>query len=101
VLLHAVYFRAVGVGSPIFYLVGAYVMAVLYSLYYAIVRRSPLWWHGVTFVALYMAFLVWQTYYALLTIRNTAWGTRASTHGPAGGAVTVVGPHVVLHEPTP
>jgi hyaluronan synthase len=100
VLLHAVYFRAVGVGSPLFYLVGAYVMAVLYSLYYAIVRRSPLWWHGVTFVALYMAFLVWQTYYALLTIRNTAWGTRASTHGPAGGAVTVVGPHVVLHEPT-
>ena len=47
-----------------------------------------------------MAFLVWQTYYALLTIRNTAWGTRASTHGPAGGAVTVVGPQAVLHEPT-
>ena len=100
VLVHAVYFRALGVGSPLFYLVGAYVMAIIYSLYYAISRRSPLWWHGVTFVVIYMAFLVWQTYYALLTIRNTAWGTRASTHGPGGGAVTVVGPQVAVQEPT-
>jgi hyaluronan synthase len=92
VVVHAVWFRAVGVGSPLFYLMGAYVMAVLYSLYYAISRRSPLWWHGITFVAVYMAFLVWQTYYALLTIRNTKWGTRASTHGDGDGEVTVLPP---------
>jgi hyaluronan synthase len=92
VVLHSVWFRAVGVGSPLFYIVGAYVMAVLYSLYYAIVRRSPLWWHGITFVAVYMAFLVWQTYYALATIRNTSWGTRASTHGDSSGEVEVIGP---------
>lgn len=96
VVLHSVWFRAIGVGSPLFYLVGAYVMAVLYSLYYAIVRRSPLWWHGITFVAVYMVFLVWQTYYALVTIRNTGWGTRASTHSESGGGeIEVVGP---LHE---
>jgi hyaluronan synthase len=92
VVLHSVWFRAVSVGSPLFYLVGAYVMAVLYSLYYAISRRSPLWWHGVSFVAIYMVFLVWQTYYALATIRNTSWGTRASTHGEAGGEIEVIGP---------
>ena len=92
VVFHSVWFRALGVGSPLFYLVGAYVMAVLYSLYYAIVRRSPLWWHGITFVAVYMAFLVWQTYYALATIRNTEWGTRASTHAEGGGEVEVIGP---------
>jgi hyaluronan synthase len=92
VVVHAVWFRAVGVGSPLFYLMGAYVMAVLYSLYYAVSRRSPLWWHGITFVAVYMAFLVWQTYYALLTIRNTKWGTRASTHGAAEGEITVLPP---------
>ena len=46
-----------------------------------------------------MAFLVWQTYYALLTIRNTAWGTRASTHGGGGDAVTVVGPAPFPTEP--
>jgi hyaluronan synthase len=67
-------------------------MAVLYSLYYAIVRRSPLWWHGITFVAVYMVFLVWQTYYALATIRNTSWGTRDSTHTEGElGEVEVVG----------
>jgi hyaluronan synthase len=92
VVLHSVWFRAVGDGSPLFYLMGAYVMAVLYSLYYAVSRRSPLWWHGVTFVLLYMVFLVWQTYYALFTIRNTKWGTRASTHSEGGGEVVVVGP---------
>jgi hypothetical protein len=39
-----------------------------------------------------MAFLVWLTYYALLTLRNTGWGTRASTHSRGEFAVTVVGP---------
>ena len=92
VVLHSVWFRAVGVGSPLFYLVGAYVMAVLYSLYYAITRRSPLWWHGITFVAIYMFFLVWQTYYALATIRNTDWGTRASTHSEETDGIEVVEP---------
>ncbi len=94
VILHAVWFRAVGVGSPLFYLVGAYVMAVLYSLYYAVHRRSPLWWHGITFVAVYMAFLVWQTYYALVTLRDTSWGTRASVHDDGDVEVSIVGPAV-------
>ncbi len=92
VILHAVWFRAVGVGSPLFYLVGAYVMALLYSLYYAVHRRSPLWWHGITFVAVYMVFLVWQTYYALATIRDTSWGTRSSVHGQGEFELLVVGP---------
>jgi hypothetical protein len=65
-------------------------MALIYSLYYAVTRRSPLWYHGLTFVVIYMSLLVWQTYYALLTIRNTRWGTRASVHGDTKGEVTVV-----------
>jgi hyaluronan synthase len=80
VLVHSLWWRTVAVGSPWFYLMGAYVMALLYSLYYAVARRSPLWWHGLTFVAVYMALLVWQTYYAVGTLRNTGWGTRASSH---------------------
>jgi hyaluronan synthase len=98
IVLHAVWFRALGAGSPLFYIVGAYVMAVLYSLYYAVMRRSPLWWHGVSFVAIYMAFLVWQTYYALLTIRNTNWGTRASTHGDASAEPVVLMPGAAVEE---
>jgi hyaluronan synthase len=81
VIMHSLWFRAAtGAGDPTFYLMGAYVMAVLYSLYYAIARKSPLWWHGITFVAIYMTILVWQTYWAVLRLRNTGWGTRASVH---------------------
>jgi hyaluronan synthase len=91
VVAHAIFWRTVGPGSPVFYLMGAYVMAVLYSLYYAIRRKSPLWWHGVTFIGVYMAFLVWQTYYAVATLRDTSWGTRASEHHDDAGEVTVTG----------
>jgi hyaluronan synthase len=92
VLVHSLFWRAASVGDPWFYVMGAYVMALLYSLYYAVARRSPLWWHGITFVAVYIVFLVWQTYYALFTLRDTGWGTRASSHGEAGGDIEVVEP---------
>lgn len=91
VIVHSLFWRTFDGGDPLFYLMGAYVMALLYSLYYAVARRSPLWFHGLTFVAVYVSFLVWQTYYALLTLRNTSWGTRASTHEDAEAEVRVVG----------
>jgi hyaluronan synthase len=90
VVIHAVVWRAVSFGDPWMYLIGVYVMALLYSLYYAFSRKSPLWYHGLTFVAIYMAMLVWQTYYAVLTIRDTRWGTRASAHGTDPGQITEI-----------
>jgi hyaluronan synthase len=92
VAFRSLYWHSIMTGSPWFYLMGAYVMALLYSLYYAVSRKSPLWHHGITFIVIYMAFLVWLTYYALLTLRNTNWGTRASTHTLGEVSVTVVGP---------
>jgi hyaluronan synthase len=77
-----------------FYLVGTYAAAVLYSLYYAFARRSGLWHHGMTFIALYMGFLVFQTYWGMATIRDNRWGTRAATvdgTDPDQEAVTVIG----------
>ena len=69
-----------GTGSGLwFYLIGTYAMALLYSLYYAFKRQDGMWHHGMTFVALYMAVLVFQTYWGILTMRDTRWGTRAST----------------------
>jgi hyaluronan synthase len=59
------------------YLIGLYTMALMYSLYYAWKRRSPHWWAGIAFVALYAAVLIWQTYWAILSSRRTAWGTRS------------------------
>ena len=80
VVLHAITKAQAGnTGGLWFYLVGSYAMALLYSLHYAFHRDDGLWFHGVTFVGLYMAVLVFQTYWGILTMRDTRWGTRDST----------------------
>jgi hyaluronan synthase len=70
-------------GTPLFYLLGIYAMALVYGLYYTIRHRrnDGLWVYGILFVFFYLAFLVWQTYYAILTASRTTWGTRPATHG--------------------
>jgi hyaluronan synthase len=92
VVFHSLYWRTLDTsgGDPWFYLIGAYVMALLYSLYYAVSRRSPIWYHGITFIGIYMVFLVWQTYYAVATLRNTSWGTRASAHHEGDAEIFVI-----------
>ena len=71
-----------GTGTPFIYLLGIYVLALVYGLYYAIRTRrydDTLWVYGVIFVFFYLVFLVWQTYWALLTASRSTWGTRPST----------------------
>lgn len=58
------------------YLYGAALMATLYGLVYLARYRDGLWLYAIAFSFFYMAFLVWQTYYALLTIGKNHWGTR-------------------------
>ena len=72
-----------GAGFPLVYLTGIYAMAVAYGLYYAVRqhRYDGLWVCGVAFCFFYMAFLLWQTYYAMVTVRTAAWGTRPATAG--------------------
>jgi hyaluronan synthase len=81
VVLNAVVFRILTgtAGGLWFYLIGSYAMALLYSLYYAFRRQSGLWHHGISFVAMYMCVLVFQTYWGVLTMRDNRWGTRNST----------------------
>ncbi|CAA9245291.1 MAG: Hyaluronan synthase [uncultured Acidimicrobiales bacterium] len=81
VVLHAVAGRFIGgqAGGIWFYLIGTYAMALLYSLFYAFKRPDGLWYHGMTFVGLYMGVLVFQTYWGMVTMRDTRWGTRDST----------------------
>jgi hyaluronan synthase len=73
-------------GFPLVYLVGVYAMAVAYGLYYAVRqhRYDGLWVCGVGFCFFYMAFLLWQTYYAICTVRTAKWGTRPATAGLGG-----------------
>jgi hyaluronan synthase len=81
---------ATGGGAPVVYLVGIYAMALVYGLYYAVrhTRYDALWVFGVVFVFFYLAFLLWQTYWAILTARSSDWGTRGGT--PAGGSTAAV-----------
>jgi hyaluronan synthase len=81
VVLHAVSSAVLGgsTGTLWFYLIGTYAMALLYSLWYAVRRPDGLWFHGLSFVAVYMGFLVFQTYWGMFTMRDTRWGTRPST----------------------
>ncbi len=69
-----------GSGAPFIYLIGIYAMALVYGLYYGLKhgRYDTLWVFGVMFVFFYIAFLLWQTYYAILTSRNSSWGTRGA-----------------------
>jgi hyaluronan synthase len=58
------------------YVYGAFLMACLYSLVYLGYFRDGIWIYGILFSFFYMIVLVWQTYYALLTVRQNHWGTR-------------------------
>jgi len=67
----------IGYGSlSVLYLYGAMLMAAIYSLCYLGRFRSSLWIYGIFFSFFYMLVLVWQTYYALFTVRRNHWGTR-------------------------
>ncbi|HZD59830.1 MAG TPA: glycosyltransferase [Anaerolineae bacterium] len=62
---------------PWFYVLGIYAMALLFGLFYCFrtPQRPELWVYGVMFSFLYFI-LVWQTYYAIATLKNSKWGTR-------------------------
>jgi hyaluronan synthase len=72
-----------GGGAPLVYALGVYAMALGYGLYYAVrhPRYDDLWIYGVAFCFFYFFFLLWQTYFAIGTARNTEWGTRPATAG--------------------
>ena len=85
VAIRAVIFMPVieGAPAPLIYALGVYAMAVAYGLYY-VVRRptySSTWVYGLVFCFFYRVFLLWQTYYAILTARTSSWGTRPATAG--------------------
>lgn len=75
-----------GGSPPLIYLLGVYAMAVAYGLYYTARNRryDGLWIFGILFCFFYLAFLLWQTYWAIATARSSSWGTRPAT--AKGGA---------------
>jgi hyaluronan synthase len=77
VVFNALVYPTFGPGEiSLLYVYGATLMSALYGLYYMARMRSRLWVYGVAFSFFYMCILVWQTYYALLTVHRNHWGTR-------------------------
>ena len=58
------------------YIFGTTLMATLFGLVYYARYRTRIWVYGILFSFFYMFVLVWQTYYALITLRKNHWGTR-------------------------
>jgi hyaluronan synthase len=101
VAVRAVFWSPVVQGAPlpVIYLTGVYTMAVAYGLYYVArqPRYSGIWIYGIVFCFFYLVFMLWQTYYAILTARTSSWGTRPATAGqrepePAGALVALAPP---------
>jgi hyaluronan synthase len=88
-------------GPPMIYVIGLAAMALVYGLYYATHKgfRNGLWLHGVGYIFFYIVFLLWQQYWAIVTSRNTSWGTRASTHSTDVARVELIRPG--LPKPAP
>lgn len=77
VILNALVFPLFTIHSLSYvYIYGAFLMAMLYSLVYLIFYRDRVWLYGIAFSFFYMTVLVWQTYYAMFTVRRNHWGTR-------------------------
>ncbi|MBN1172759.1 MAG: glycosyltransferase [Micromonosporaceae bacterium] len=63
--------------TPWFYLFGLLIMGVIYGLYYRInVHHDRRWVYGAIFAVVSTLILIWQLPYAMLTLRNSRWGTR-------------------------
>ena len=58
------------------YIYGTFLMALVYGLVYLVRHKTTMWFYGLAFSLFYMTVLVWQTYYALATVRRNHWGTR-------------------------
>jgi len=77
VIIHALvispYFS---LSPPVWYLGGMAAVALFYGLYYRLRTREKRWYQGILFSVFYTALLAWQLPYAVLTIRDSKWGTR-------------------------
>jgi hyaluronan synthase len=68
--------------SPVFYLLGLYVMNTCYALLYRSLRNDGVWKYAVVSAFFYVGFSL-QVFWAAIRIHDNRWGTRGAT-SPAG-----------------
>lgn len=61
---------------PFWYFGGVAAIAVIYGLFYRLHRPVKRWYQGIFFTMFYTIILVLQMPYAMVTIRDSKWGTR-------------------------
>jgi hyaluronan synthase len=61
---------------PYWYFGGVACVAVIYGLFYRLNKPVKRWYHGIFFTMFYTVILVLQMPWAMLTIRDSKWGTR-------------------------
>lgn len=61
---------------PFYYLFGILVMSLIYGLYYTIYSGDRKWIWGMLAIIGYSIGFFWQLPYAILTIKDSSWGTR-------------------------
>jgi hyaluronan synthase len=77
VLIHALFWYPIATRTlPLIYVLGVFLMLSLQGIYYQIKTGYGTWAGGVLFMWFSTVFLIWQLPWALITIRDTRWGTR-------------------------
>lgn len=76
IVFYAIVEFAVFRHAPIVFLVGVVVMSFVYGLFHFWKTGSRYWWYVMPFTIFYVSVLIWQMPYALLTLKDTRWGTR-------------------------
>ena len=71
-----VYLPVTGGVNCLPYLAGLFLMYTFLCLFYCYHMQSKNWYYGLAFAGLYLGFLCFQNYYAMLTVRQNHWGTR-------------------------
>jgi hyaluronan synthase len=82
ILIHNIVGIALGGRLPLFYLMGLYLVALAYALFYRSVRNDGLWtdaFIGTFFYTVFSPQLIW----AALRVRDGRWGTRAEADAEA------------------
>jgi hyaluronan synthase len=67
---------------PFVFILGLYAVSVMYGLFFQalVPRRDALWAYALHFVFFYVGILIWQNYWALITLTRSHWGTRPTSH---------------------
>lgn len=76
VLRAFVYYPLVNARLPYYYFLGVIIMTLIFGLYYMIYGQDRHWLKASFFSMMFSIVFFWQLPYAILTIRDSSWGTR-------------------------